>query len=103
MNICTAEPRHPSENSWWVSRLMVFWITPLIQLASVQSLTEKDIWPCPKDKDIEYSTKVVRNAWSDEQKNNRGKTNFHCIIGCWMFLDDYLLLIVHIVLHDCMY
>jgi len=82
---------------------MVFWITPLIQLASVQSLTEKDIWPCPKDKDIEYSTKVVRNAWSDEQKNNRGKTNFHCIIGCWMFLDDYLLLIVHIVLHDCMY
>ena len=67
------EIRHPSENSWWASKLMVFWITPLIQLASIQSLTEKDLWPCPKNNDIEYSTAVVRNAWRDEQRANSGK------------------------------
>ena len=59
---------HPSESAWWASKLMVFWITPLIQLASIRPLVEADIWDCPQRDSVDFNSSIVSSSWNHEKK-----------------------------------
>ena len=56
---------HPEERSYCFDFLLR-WINPLIQLASVRKIEEKDIWPCPKSEDVKEQVQILWKAWYDE-------------------------------------
>lgn len=63
---------HPQDEAWWLSKFMLFWITPLIKLASKRQLTEADVWECPREHNVESDARVVRDAWDYERKYSKG-------------------------------
>jgi hypothetical protein len=71
--------QHPEEREWWMMKLMVFWITPLIKLASVRQLNENDVWDCPKNRTIEVDVRIIREAWSNEKAINKCKPYYNIL------------------------
>ena len=59
---------HPGAAANPVAKLMAMWISPLIHLASKKSLTDDDVWECPKDQNVQHDSKLVWNNWLEEKK-----------------------------------
>ena len=48
---------HPEEYASIISKFLVLWITPLIELANKRKLEAKDIPDAPKDKNVDHDDK----------------------------------------------
>ena len=57
---------HPEDNASWVSKLMVFWINPLIATAGQRQLSFEDVWATPSNQSAQHDSKVVWSAWEEE-------------------------------------
>jgi len=51
---------HPSDGSYFFSKFMVFWIAPLIKLASERQVVEADVWDCPTQDNVEHAHNALR-------------------------------------------
>ena len=60
---------HPEDNASWVSKLMVFWINPLIAIAGQRQLSFEDVWATPSNQSAQHDSKVVWSAWEEELNN----------------------------------
>ncbi len=58
---------HPEDTSFWMTKIMAFWITPLIKLASERQLLESDVWDCPTDQSVSHDSKIIHDAWIAEK------------------------------------
>lgn len=70
---------HPEEYASIISKFLVLWITPLIELANKRKLEAKDIPVTPKDKNVDHDSETVRRAWMMEletAKNQNRKPDF---------------------------
>lgn len=70
---------HPEEYASIVSKFLVLWITPLINLANERKLDAKDIPSTPKNKNVDHDSEVVRQSWMMEletAKKQKRKPDF---------------------------
>ena len=78
--------RHPSDDSFFLTKFMVFWIAPLIKLASKRQLTEEDVWDCPTNCNVMHSHKEFQEFWLHEQKlgvkEGRKPSLFKALLRC---------------------
>jgi ABC-type multidrug transport system fused ATPase/permease subunit len=78
---------HPSENSFFFTRFMVFWIAPLIKLARERQLQESDVWDTPTKSNVLHSHNEFRKFWIEEQKSSivKGKkpSLFKALLRCY--------------------
>jgi ATP-binding cassette subfamily C (CFTR/MRP) protein 4 len=78
---------HPIVDSLYITRFMVFWITPLIRTASKRQLQESDVWECPTDVNVSHSHQEFRTAWNHEKdlaaQEDREPSLFRAILRCY--------------------
>ncbi len=60
--------RHPEMSAFWMTKVLVLWISPLIKLASQQSIKESDVWECPDNQTVERDVDILWSAWGREQQ-----------------------------------
>lgn len=81
------ESAHPIENSFFFTRFMVFWITPLIKTARTRQLKESDVWECPKSCNVAHSHEEFRKFWQQERvdsdRENRQPSLLKAIMKCY--------------------
>lgn len=58
--------RHPEIDSWRLTRLLINWITPLINLANLRPLNEDDIYPSPENFEVASNARKLSQAWALE-------------------------------------
>lgn len=84
---------HPILDSHFLTRFMVFWITPLIRTAWERQLQDSDVWECPPQYSVLHSHEKFQAAWSYEQelghKENRTPSLFKAILRC--FWSEFIL------------
>jgi hypothetical protein len=60
---------HPELNSWPFTKILVSWITPLINLAFQRSLNEDDIYPTPDYFEVSQNAQKLSEAWALERES----------------------------------
>lgn len=60
--------RHPELDSWSFTKILVTWITPLINLAFKRSLNEDDIYPTPDNFEVSENARKLTEAWALERE-----------------------------------
>lgn len=79
------QKEHPELRAFPLTRVMVFWISSLMNLASERTLKESDVWDCPKDQSVEHDVNRLKDAWHKEKstaaKEGRAPTLSRAIIS----------------------
>lgn len=60
---------HPEDKASIFCRLMVFWIFPLINIASQRQLQEADVYKTPRKQSVKHDGKLIIAAWNKEKEN----------------------------------
>jgi ATP-binding cassette subfamily C (CFTR/MRP) protein 1 len=84
---------HPIADSYFVTRFLVLWIAPLIQLARKRQLKDSDVWECPPQYNVLHSHEKFQTAWKHELelsvRESRDPALLKAILRC--FRADFLL------------
>jgi hypothetical protein len=90
---------HPEDKVSVVHDPLLRWINPLIEIANKRTITEQDVWPCPKSENIQELTESFWKAWYAEvdlaEQQNRKADLFNAlytvfgsrliVAGCFQF------------------
>ena len=78
---------HPSDDSFFLTKLMVFWIGPLIKLATQRQLQESDVWDTPANCNVIHSHNDLKRFWVEEQQagahEGRKPSLFKALVRCY--------------------
>jgi ATP-binding cassette, subfamily C (CFTR/MRP), member 1 len=62
----TADSGHPEDSANLLSKLMVYWINPLITKSGQSQLSSDDVWETPSGQSVAHDAKTVWDAWLKE-------------------------------------
>ena len=74
---CDHKYRHPEVDASSWTKLLVNWITPLINLAYKRPLGEDDIFPCPDEFEVSRNAKMLSDAWTAECQGDHTPSLVH--------------------------
>jgi ATP-binding cassette, subfamily C (CFTR/MRP), member 1 len=62
----TVDSGHPEDSANLLSKLMVYWINPLITKSGQSQLSSDDVWETPSGQSVAHDAKTVWDAWLKE-------------------------------------